>query len=204
MAASPASTFSSRRPRTSSTARWRGLRAWSGGMVMSRIDSHPQRSAGGAVARGSQPVMSWSSTKPLARRGQAVSDAGRARHAPPAHAFDALGAASMRSCFRPTTGAPCGSYRRGVVWRVEEGSIPATGWATSPPSLIGDLLPLHGLAVDGASSTSTARRQPWLLPHFASDGTGWQGATWMTEAGAARPRRRRGNAARPPPAKAGA
>jgi acyl-CoA dehydrogenase len=123
-------------------------------------------------------------------RGQAASDAVDRAGTPHLRMFDALGRRVDEILFPPDYwSALREGYRRGVVWRAfEEGSlIPCyrLGYVTSffdagiycPYTVsLSTAIPLHKY---GTRAVKTR-----FLPHLLrQDGTGWQGATWMTEAG---------------------
>ena len=123
-------------------------------------------------------------------RGQAASDAVDRAGTPHLRMFDALGRRVDEIQFPPDYwSALREGYRRGVVWRAfEEGSLLPCyrlGYVTSffdagiycPYTVsLSTALPLDKYGTPAVK----ARFLPELL---RQDGTGWQGATWMTEAG---------------------
>lgn len=123
-------------------------------------------------------------------RGQAVSDAVDRAGTPHLRMFDALGRRIDEILFPPDYWAALHEgYRRGVVWRAfEEGSlIPCymLGYLTSffDPGIYCPYTVSLSTAVPLDKYGSPAVKARFLPQLLRQDGTGWQGATWMTEAG---------------------
>ncbi len=122
--------------------------------------------------------------------GRAISAAVDRQGTPWLRMFDEFGQRVDQVLFPPeyTTMLQQG-YQAGVVWRAFEGQ------ALTPAYLLGYLASFYdtGLYCPYVVSLSTAvplekygspeLRQRFLAPLLRRDGTAWQGATWMTEAG---------------------